>query len=157
MNANEQEEVVDAGDVDSAATMQGEIRFSSDGDNTEPSPKQVKLELIELPQELSTSSKLLIIFANVIGFLRSPENKYTGFNVIKADSFEKLPKLFRNGIETSDLWKQQRTTEVSQIANCMSLYVPCERRDGYLLIRGSFDWMWELLNMFGYGEVENKS
>lgn len=68
---------------------------------------------------------------------------------------KKLPELFRSGMETSNLWRDEEARGGLKVTNCLSLYLPeAGNEDAFFVARVGYQYGFIIANLYKFGEPD---
>lgn len=69
---------------------------------------------------------------------------------------QKIPEPFRSGIGTSNLWKEELSSNGLKVTNCISLHLPeTAHEDAYFVVRVGYGCGYFIANEFKFGEPDS--
>lgn len=83
------------------------------------------------------------------------QGQYCSFSFIRRYIIENLPKPFRTGIRTSNLWRKEKKRGGLAVTNCLSIYMPEKKnKDALFILRIGHEDRWNIFNLFGLGDLD---
>lgn len=80
-----------------------------------------------------------------------PDGTYTPYSVMRRNDTKKVPELIEKHMPSSDLWVSENE---SDFTNCVTVLLPREYADCYLMVRVGYAQGFAISNWLGLGEPD---